>query len=175
MATDIPVGAHGEQLPTVTVVEEWTDVELLRFIQQRNILGNDKNRKTFEKAEIDGSTFLTVSGTPSFWRDEGGLPLGPSYALELLVKEIKGIKAQGNAFQYFSDVTGSVYPANTVTGEPPTLPDDLVRLKSLYRLLWEKEDSLHDGIFRAFELPLFNTETDTDTGTNPQETVPGRP
>jgi hypothetical protein len=55
----------------------------------------------------------------------------------------------------------------TLTGNLPTPPKDFVRLEFLYRLLWEKEDSLHDVIFHNFEHPLFNTETDTDT--NPQE------
>jgi hypothetical protein len=107
MATDIPVAAHGV-LPTVPVVKEWTAAELLRFIQKRGILWDDQHREIFEKAAINGSTFLATSDTPGFWHDRCGLPLGPSHELEQLVKEIKGIKSQGNAFLCFSDVTGSI-------------------------------------------------------------------
>ena len=97
MASCIPVAAYRNR-PTVTVVKEWTGVELLTFIQERHILQNDKNREIFEKAEIGGSIFLTAGDTISFWRDGCGLPFGPSYELAQLVEEIKGIKSQGNTF-----------------------------------------------------------------------------
>jgi hypothetical protein len=100
--------AHGEQLPAAPVVKEWTAVEVLGFIQERNILENDENRKALEKVEICGNSFLSGGDSINFWRDGCGLPFGPSYMLARLVEEIKGIKSQGNAFQCFSDITGSV-------------------------------------------------------------------
>jgi len=110
MATDIQVAAHGEQLPTIPVVKEWTEVELLSFILKWNRLKNDKNCETFKNAEIKGSNFLAGGDDISFWHDGCGLPFGPSYGLAQLVKEIKGIKPQGNV-----DAHPSRPPSNQLT------------------------------------------------------------
>jgi hypothetical protein len=112
MATDIPiipaaqVAAPGV-LPTVSDVKEWTQKELLSFIQSQNILWTGENRKTFEKAEITGDIFLTHGNTLHFWHSVCGLPAGPCTRLVRLVGKVKGIgeeQSQGIIFLCCSDV-----------------------------------------------------------------------
>jgi hypothetical protein len=45
-------------------------------------------------------------------------------------------------------------------------PIDFTRLEFLYEQLWAKKDNPPDRVFRDFEFPLLNTDSDTDT--NPQ-------
>jgi hypothetical protein len=117
MATDDPVvdtvriAVHREKLPTVSDVEEWTEEELFSFIQSKNILRNDKNRTTFQNAEISGAEFLMGGAVRQYWTQECHLPLGPSTALAELAQQMKGASAelsQGNEFLCFLDVAGSV-------------------------------------------------------------------
>jgi len=97
MVDAAPVDAHGEpptdseQLPTAATVKEWTEAELLSFKQLRDILRNDENRKTFEKAQIDGEVFLQCGEDRRFWTGECNLPLGPSAKLAGLAQRIKNM------------------------------------------------------------------------------------
>ena len=130
MDADIPmddaalVEAHGEppptdseQLPTADVVKKWTEAELLSFKQLRDILRNDENRKTFEKAQISGRAFLLRGDDECYWMDRCHLPPGPSAMLADLAQRIKNMgkeKSRGNAFHLASDE-----PANTFTVQSP--------------------------------------------------------
>ena len=123
MVDAAPVDAHGEpptdseQLPTAAAVKEWTEAELLSFKQLRDILRNDENWKTFEKAQIDGRVFLKRGDDECYWMDRCHLPPGPSSNLADLAQTIKNMgkeKSRGNAFHLASDE-----PANTFTVQSP--------------------------------------------------------
>ena len=124
---------------------------MLSFKQLRDILRNDKNWKTFEKAEIDGDMFLTDGDTPHFWHVECDLPAGPSRQLSYLVRRIK-VTGRGD-WRVGTDIMLSVhatglhcYRANLQGTEPP---QSLQRVKAtnLYRLLGDKGKALRDRIF----------------------------
>jgi hypothetical protein len=119
---------------------------------------------------------LTAGDAPSFWRDGCGLPLGPSYELALLVKEIKGKSRVSNRKVMLfsvSQILRALSNRLTLWQANHHHPTIFVRLEFLYKLLWGKEDSLRSNIFRAFALPLLNTDTNIDT--NSQKTVSYRP
>jgi hypothetical protein len=91
MVNTSPAATHGEELPTVPSIENWTAAEMLIFIQSRNILRDDKSRRRFEKAEIDGNSFLIEGDSALFWQHACKLQIAPSIRLSTLVKMIKRI------------------------------------------------------------------------------------
>jgi hypothetical protein len=112
----------GRGLQPPSVVERWTEAELLSFIESRNIL-NDKNRATFSNADISGRGFLRDGDVRDFWLHQCCLPIGPSGELAELAQTIKNMgneKSRGNAFHLGSD-----QPANTFAVESSQQPTQL--------------------------------------------------
>jgi uncharacterized protein (DUF3820 family) len=128
----------GELRPP-SVVERWTEEDLLSFIESRNIL-NDKNRATFQNAEISGSIFLERGNIEDFWFRRCGLPIGPSAELARFAQTIKTMgkqKSRGNVFHLSSDK-----PANTVTVQSPLVPSDGVLQPPSVVERWTEEELL---------------------------------
>jgi hypothetical protein len=106
-----PLESLDGQLPPPSVVERWTEKELLSFIDLRNIL-NDKNRATFQNAEISGSIFLERGNIEDFWFRRCGLPIGLCGDLAELAQTIKTMgkeKSRGNAGHV--DLTNRLTPS----------------------------------------------------------------
>jgi hypothetical protein len=166
MATDSPmedappVTTDGELQPP-SVVEQWTPKDLFDFAPIQKILWNDKNRATFQNAEISGRAFLRDGDVRDFWLHQCGLPIGLSGDLAELAQTLKNMgkeKSRGNAFHL-----GSVEPADAFTVESPSPPGqwiiEIARLNFLHGLLWGKEDSLRDTVLCEFQHPSWNRDT----------------
>jgi len=167
MATDIPVGndapiTAGRELQPPSVVEQWTPKDLFDYKLIQKILWNDKNRATFQKAEISGNEFLNDGDVRDSWLHLCSLPLGPSGEIARLAQTIKNMgkkESRGKAFHL-----GSVELANTFTVQSPPPPEkwvlEITRLKFLHGLLWGKKDSLRGTVFCTFQHLLWNRDTD---------------
>jgi hypothetical protein len=134
---------------------------LFDFAPIQKILWNEKNRATFQNAEISGSVFLERGDIYDFWFHRCGLPIGPSAGLAGLAQKIKYMDEQespGNAFHFSSDK-----PANTFTVQSPLPPHsstkDFERLKFLHGLLWGQEECLGRTVFCDFQHPSWNRDT----------------
>jgi hypothetical protein len=95
-----PHAACEAELQPPSVVERWTEAELLSFIGSRNIL-NDKNRATFQHTEISGRIFLERGKIEDFWFRRCCLPIGPSVGLAGVAQTINNMGkeiSRGNAF-----------------------------------------------------------------------------
>ena len=127
----------------------------------QNILEDDEDRETFNKAKISGSIFLERGNDEDFWFRRCQLPIGPSAALAGLAQTIKNMgkeKSPGNAF-----LLGSNKPANTFTVQSPppprTDPVTVEMLENLHRLLWGREEHLLRTVFCDFQYPAWNADT----------------
>ncbi|KAN0070583.1 hypothetical protein V8E54_011452 [Elaphomyces granulatus] len=80
--------------PTVEVVKEWDDDQLVKWIQQKRpkLLKNVDNLEKFKAAQISGDVFLTLADDVDFFKNTCNLPAGPSKGLANLASEIRGVK-----------------------------------------------------------------------------------
>ena len=94
MATDSPM----EDAPPVTTdgrlqppsaVEQWGQKALFDYSPIQNILEDDEDRETFNKAKISGKAFLERGHIEDFWRRDCGLPIGVSIELARLAQRTK--------------------------------------------------------------------------------------
>ena len=149
------VSGHGE-LPTPSVVEQWTRKDVLDYAPIKDILGHPEDWATFTRAKIDGKEFLLRGNDQFYWMNMCQLPAVPSLKLEDLAQRIKNIgkeKRRGNTFHLASDKL-----TNSFTAEPPTDPYTAERLECLHTLLWGQEERLLDTVFSDFQHPSCNHE-----------------
>jgi len=159
MATDVemtgvaPIAEDGG-LPLPSIVEEWTPEKLFDFAQIQKVLRNEKNRATFQQAEISGETFLERGNDEDFWLRRCGLPIGPSAGLAGLAQTIKNIgkeKSRGNAFHLGSDE-----PANSFTVQSPPVPWDGVLPTPSDVEQWSRKDVLDYTLIKDILEDLFD-------------------
>ena len=78
--------------PTVEVVKEWDNDQLVKWIQQKRpkLLQNVDNLEKFKAAQISGDVFLMLAGDVDSFKSECNLPFGPSRGLAELARELGG-------------------------------------------------------------------------------------
>jgi len=76
--------------PTVEMVKEWDNDQLLKWIQQKRpkLLRVGDNLEKFKAAQISGMVFLMPATNMEFFEKKCHLPVGPSAELAELAREI---------------------------------------------------------------------------------------
>jgi len=156
-------------LPTPSVVEQWTQKDVLAYTPIKDILEYPEDKATFTRARKDGKAFLLAGDDRRFWTGDCHLPPGTSVRLADLTQRIKNMgkeKSRGNVFHL-----GAEAPANSFTVESPPSIVIVEKFKFLHGLLWGQEGRLGRTVFCKFQHPSWNRETNPHINTDDTRTA----